>query len=309
MIAFALLSLPVFGVLVLGWIAVRSRLADAKTIEVLASFSFRFALPALVLRLIASQPLERSFNPGFFCGYLASGALVFLVVFGARLIAMPRGTAEAGACAAAASVSNLGFLGPPLMLAYLGERGAGPLAMAILAEVMLLLSLGGAIIGVARGNRSKALTIALRTTIRNPLVTAITLGTILAAARLVLPPPVGALLSFLGGSAGPTALFAIGGALGLRRVQRATALSATAIAGAKLVLYPAITWCVLTFVLKLEPFWIQSGVVLASLPSAGSTFVIARYYNADAERVSAAIAISTIVSIATVPSAAWSTLR
>ena len=50
--------------------------------------------------------------------------------------------ATAAAHATTGTVSNLGFLGPPLVLAIFGARGAGPLAMAILAEVMVLLSVG-----------------------------------------------------------------------------------------------------------------------------------------------------------------------
>jgi predicted permease len=62
--------------------------------DALNAFSFRFALPALLLRLIAGQPLRQSFNPEFYIGYLASGAIIFVLV--------------------------------PLILAFFRERGAGP---------------------------------------------------------------------------------------------------------------------------------------------------------------------------------------
>lgn len=65
MIAFVLLSLPVFGVVALGWAAMRTRLATPGALDAPGAFSFRFALPALVLRLIAGQPLGRSFSPVF----------------------------------------------------------------------------------------------------------------------------------------------------------------------------------------------------------------------------------------------------
>jgi predicted permease len=73
MIAFVLLSLPIFGVVALGRIATRMRLAPAGAIDALSAFAFYFALPALVLKLIAGRPLDRSFNPVFYSGYLASG--------------------------------------------------------------------------------------------------------------------------------------------------------------------------------------------------------------------------------------------
>jgi len=151
MIAFLLLSLPIFAVVALGFLATRVGWVASSTHDALGAFAFYFALPALVFRLIASLPLDRSLNAAFYGGYLASGALVFvLVVAGSRLLNR-QSLAAAGARATTATVSNLGFLGPPLMLAFFGESGAGPLAMAILAEVMVLLSVGGVMMSVASG--------------------------------------------------------------------------------------------------------------------------------------------------------------
>jgi len=122
-IDFVLLTLPIFGVVALGWAAMRTRLVTPDALDALGAFSFRFALPALVLRLIASQPLDRSFNPVFYGGYLTSGALIFGSAFGLSRILTRQPVAAAGAHATATTVSNLGFLGPPLMLA-LSENAA-----------------------------------------------------------------------------------------------------------------------------------------------------------------------------------------
>lgn len=309
MIAFALLSLPIFGVVGLGWAAMRTRLATPGALDALGAFSFRFALPALVLRLVADQPLDRSFSPTFYGGYLASGTLLFAFVFALSLILDGHAVAAAGARAITTTVGNLGFLGPPLMLAFFGERGAGPLAMAILAEVMVLLSLGGAIMGASHGGDASVVSLVLHGTVLNPLVAAIVLGAALTATGVRLPVPLDRFLSFLGGSAGPAALFALGGALAARRIDRATAFAATAITAAKLIVYPAVVWCVLGRLLHVAPFWVQAGVVTASLPSAGSNYVLAQHYAADAERVSAAIVLSTVVSVVTVPIVAWLVLR
>jgi len=308
MIGFFLLSLPVFGVIGVGWAATRAQLLASGALDALNVFSFRFALPALVLRLIAGQPLRQSFNPGFYAGYLASGAVVFMLVLGvSRLTAAPT-VAAAGAHATTATVSNLGFLGPPLMLAFFGERGAGPLAMAILAEIMVLLSLGGVLMG-ANGDRRGVGSQILRGTVFNPVVAAIVMGAVLAGTGLALPEPVTLFLAFLGGAAGPTALFALGGALALQRLDRGTAVAACLISLVKLVVYPLFTWLVLSHVMTLEPFWVQAGTLIACLPSAGNIYVLAQRYDADPHRVSAAILLSTISSVVTFPSAAWLVLR
>ncbi|MEH2510545.1 malonate transporter [Nitrobacteraceae bacterium AZCC 1564] len=306
MIGFFLLTVPIFGVVALGWGATRMRMMSADSLEALAAFSFRFALPALVFRLIAVQPLNRVFDVTFFAGYLASGSLLFSIVFGMSCYRKRSGLASAAARATTATVSNVGFLGPPVVLTFFGERGAGALAMVILVEVMLLMSLGASIMGGSSkdGRRSFGFLL-LRNIILNPVIAAIALGGIAATLSLALPQPLDRFLGFLGAAAGPTALFALGGALALQRIDHATISVAAGITVAKLFAYPAFVWFMLSFVLKVEPFWNEIGVLIAALPSAGSNYVLAQRYAAEVDQVSAGIMLSTVVSIATVPVAAW----
>lgn len=305
MISFVLLSLPIFGVVAVGWAAMRLRIVKADALDALGAFSFRFGLPALVLPLIANQPIREAFNPAFFAGYLASGGLVFAFMLGVSRAVARQPLPAAGARATTATVSNLGFLGLPLILAFFGDRAAGPLAMAILAEVMILLSVGGVLMSTSSGERTNVGRLVLRGTILNPVVAAIAIGAVIAASGLALPVPVERFLGFLGGAAGPTALFALGGALAVQKVDRATLLAASGITVAKLLLYPVVAWCVLKLLLGLDPIWVQAGVLLAALPSAGNIYVMAQRYQSDPDRVSAAIALSTLVSVLSVPLAAW----
>ena len=76
MISFFLLSLPIFAVIGVGWAATRTRLVSQAALDALNAFSFRFALPALLLRLIAGQPLRQSFYAALYIGCLASGAII-----------------------------------------------------------------------------------------------------------------------------------------------------------------------------------------------------------------------------------------
>ncbi len=118
MIGFFLLTAPIFGVVALGWGAARMRIIPAHSLEALGAFSFRFALPALAFRLIAIQPLNRVFDTTFFMGYLAGGSLLFAIVFGLGGGLKRDRLASAAARATTATVSNVGFLGPPIVLAF-----------------------------------------------------------------------------------------------------------------------------------------------------------------------------------------------
>src|SRR5258707_3809468 len=225
MISFFLISLPIFGVIGVGWAATRTRLVAHGALDALTAFSFRFALPALLLRLIAGQPLRQSFNPEFYTGYLASGAIIFVLVLGTSRVVAARALSTAGAHATTATVSHLGCLGPPLMLAFFGERGAGPLAMAILAEVMVLLSVGSVLMGANGGPKSGIGSLILRGTMFNPIVVAIVLGAALAGTGLALPEAITRFLGFLGGAAGPAARFALGRGPSFFRVATPDALA------------------------------------------------------------------------------------
>jgi malonate transporter len=305
MISFFLLSLPIFAVIGVGWAATRTRLVAQGALDALNTFSFRFALPALLLRLIAGQPLRQSFNPEFYTGYLASGALIFALVHGTSRVVAARDLSTAGAHATTATVSNLGFLGPPLMLAFFGERGGGPLAMAILAEVMVLLSVGSVLMGANGGPKRGIGSLILRGTMFNPVVVAIALGAVLAGTDLALPEAIMRFLGFLGGAAGPAALFALGGALASQRLDGRTAVAACLITLAKLAVYPFVVWLILGRMMQLDAFWMNVGVLIACLPSAGNIYVLAQRYEADPQRVSAAILLSTIVSVVSFPCVAW----
>jgi len=281
MISFFLISLPIFGVIGVGWAATRTRLVAQGALDALNAFSFRFALPALLLRLIAGQPLRQSFNPEFYTGYLASGAIIFVLVLGTSRVVAARDLSTAAAHATTATVSNLGFLGPPLMLAFFGERGAGPLAMAILAEVMVLLSVGSVLMGANGGPKRGIGSLILRGTMFNPIVVAIVLGAALAGTGLALPEAITRFLGFLGGAA---ALFALGGALALQRLDRRTAVAACLITVAKLAVYPMLAWLILGRMMQLDAFWVNVGVLIACLPSAGNIYVLAQRHDAAPSR-------------------------
>src|SRR5438874_1400067 len=177
MISFFLISLPIFGVIGVGWAATRTRLVAQGALDALNAFSFRFALPALLLRLIAGQPLRQSFNPEFYTGYLASGAIIFVLVLGTSRV---------------------------------------------------------------------------------------------VAAR-----------------------------------DLSTAVAACLITVAKLAVYPMLAWLILGRMMQLDAFWVNVGVLIACLPSAGNIYVLAQRHDADPQQVSAAILLSTIVSVVSFPCVAW----
>ncbi len=301
MIAFLALCLPIFAVIGVGWAAAWRGTITPAMVDAVGQFSFHFALPALLLRLMASQPLGSSFDPGFFLGYLGACLAVFALVMAAALPFRRR--APAAAIGAAAAMGNVGYLGPPLLLPLLGERGAGPIAMSIMSEVAVVLALGSVLMAPGAGFRTMGRV--ARILIRNPVLLSIAGGALLGAMAIPLPGPVERFLGFLGGAAGPTALFALGGTLARLRIDRRLLAAASGAVAAKLLLYPLLVWLVLGQLLGLAPIWVQSGVLLAAMPTATNAFVLAQRNQAATEEVSAVVLFSTLIATLAFPATAW----
>jgi malonate transporter len=306
MLQFFLTSSPIFAVVALGFAAARLRLVGPQGFVAFAAYAFNLALPALLVTMLARQPFGRSFEPRFFAAILAAGLVSFVAVAALTATSGRGGLAVAGSHAQAATGGNQAFLGVPLMLAIVGERATGPIAMVILAEVGILMPVGLACMGLGqrRDRASGELAAALaRASLLNPIVLGVAAGALLGLLGASLPGPAERLLTFLGGSAGPVALFALGGTLaGQRPGQGWTPVLGLVVV--KLVAYPALAWALLR-VAGLGPDWVSAGTLLAALPTAAYAFVFAQRFEAAPERVSATILLSTLAGVVTFPLTAW----
>jgi predicted permease len=307
MLAFFLISSPIFAVVVLGYAAGRARLVTSEGFTAFATYAFDVALPALIVVLLVRQPLTQAFEPRFFLAMLAAGLAVFVATAGLTLTVGRADLPVAGAHAQAATTGNLGFLGVPLIVAILGERGAGPLAMVILSEVGVLMPLGVGVMSLrarrAAGGRPLLEELA-RATLLNPIVLAVGAGATVGLSGGHLPAVIERFLAFVGASAGPTALFALGGSLAGRRLGRDWHW-VVAVAAAKLLVYPAVAWSLVRLGAGLDRSWAAAGALIAALPTAANVFVFAQRMEAVPERVSAEILLSTVAGAVTFPLVAW----
>ncbi len=305
MLQFFLASSPIFAVVALGFLAGRRGMVTPQGFSAFAAYAFNLALPALMVTMLSRQPLARAFEPRFFLAVLAAGLTVFAAVALLAGMAGRRGLAEAGSHGQAATGGNQAFLGVPLMLAVVGERATGPIALVILAEAGILMPVGLACMGLGRPAAAAAglPAVLARATLGNPIVLGVAAGAAVSLLGLALPVPLERLLSCLGASAGPVALFALGGTLAAQRLGEGLR-PVLGLVAAKLALYPALAWALLRAA-GLGPDWVAAGTLLAGLPTAAYAFVFAQRFEAAPARVSAAILLSTLAGAVTFPLLAW----
>ena len=300
MIEIFLRTLPFFAIIGLGYGAGRSRFFPEEATGYLTKFVFYFALSAMLFRFSATLPFAEIFNGRLILGYLWGTACAYGI---ATAVGFLRGldmqtTAVEAQCAA---IGNVGFLGLPMLAVLFGEAAIGPVMLVLATDLVVFSSL---IVILIHGGRDGRLRLATLRQIglglaRNPMIVSISAGLAWSALRLPVPGPLNDFLTILGGAATPGALFAIGASLATKSAERLRI--AAWLSFAKLGLHPAFVALGVVVLFPLDPFAAAVVVSAAALPVAGNVYMLAQHYGIAPQRASAAILLSTMVSIATVP--------
>lgn len=294
-------ALPVFAIILAGFLAGRARILGDTASEALNAFVYWFALPPLLFMAMARTTVSQVLNWPFIGAYLggvlavwALAALVGAVVHRASPAVMVMQGMNA-------SFPNTGYMGIPLFAAAFGAAALAPALLATvimsavavgLAVILLeLTSQRGHGLGKALGGVAMAL-------VRNPLVVAPALGLGWSGAALTVPVPVANLFQLLGASASPCALFAIGLFMASRPLA-ADLAEVGWISVLKLLWQPFVTWGLAVWLFPMDAYWTASAILLAALPTGTLTFVVAQRYGVYVERTSGVILVSTVLSVVT----------
>ena len=295
-------ALPVFGIILCGYLAGRVKLLGASSSEALNALVYWFALPPLIFIGMAETPVDRILNIDFILtvsiGIAGTGVFV---VLGSRFLFGNRGPSN-GLHAMTALFSNTGYMGIPLFVAAFGDDRVLP---AVTATVLNMFFYGSMTAWVAavkdETNRRGALEIAgvvLAALAKNPLVVAPVIGIAISAAGIGVPTPLENLCRILGAAAAPGALFALGLFLVCQRVTAGMA-EVGWITFFKLIAQPVLTFWLAFYVFEMERFWAVSAVLLAALPTGALVFVTAQQNGVYVQRASAGIVMTTVLSVVT----------
>jgi malonate transporter len=291
--------LPVFGLVLCGWVAGRMRLVGAESSDALNQFVYYFALPAMLFAAVARGSLEQIFNLPFLAGVVA--ATLACAAAGFALSAWISGGSpqEHSLRALNASFSNTGYLGIPLVTVAYGPEAALPAAMATVATNVMLFATGLTLLELfdrKHSSHSKGIALALLGTARSPLIWPIALAIALVSANVTLPGPVMRFADLLAAAAGPGALFALGLFVS-RQSMRDGMAAAWPDVTLKLVLHPLFAAGIFYGLLEVDPLWAKVAVVGASLPLGATAFVLAQRYKVLEVETSCSAVLSTALSV------------
>ncbi len=300
MVDIFLRTLPFFAIIGLGYWAGRSRFFSEEATAYLTKFVFYFALSAMLFRFAATLPFAEIFNGRLVLGYLIGTVTVYLL---ATFVAWLRGldVPTAAVEAQCAAIGNVGFLGLPMLAMLFGQAAIGPVMLVLTVDLVVFSSLIVILINGGRDGALKPATLRLigMGLLKNPMIVSISAGLIWSALQVPVPAPLNDFLTILGGAATPGALFAIGASLAgksAERVQIAAWLSFC-----KLIAHPICVAIALIWLIPVAAFPASVAIAAAALPVAGNVYMLAAHYGVAPHRASAAILLSTITSILTIP--------
>jgi predicted permease len=273
---------------------------------------FWIALPALLFRSASHAEGAPAQTWMLVVVSIAGTALIALVAWMTTpLIGVPR--EGRGTFVQAAFRANLAYIGIPVMASALPASSLGgpgsDLTTAVIAMVlsMAFFNILSVIVLQAsrRSDRQLDLPALVRSIVSNPLLLSGVLGLLAAFVGLRLPVFLDRTFEAVGASSVPIALMCIGGSLTFARLGGRRAWIVTAsllkVAGA-----PILTW-ILSRAAGLGPVEHRIAIVFAACPTAAAAYVMARQMDGDEALASGSVALSTVLSVASLAASLWLT--
>jgi hypothetical protein len=295
--------LPVVLLIVLGFIAAKLDWVRPAAVKDLTNLVFYILTPALLFRTMASVKLgELDFSP-ILVYFLAVG-LVFvgtMLVFGFNTLAAARALAH--------TFSNNVMIGIPLVGLVYGQEGLVTLLTLISVHALVLLGSGTVVFELAQARQfssegrpqglARTLGQAIKNSVIHPIPLPIIAGLLYAQTGWGIPGVVDKPLQLLGSALGPMALLLVGITLAYSKLG-SMIRPAMRIAVVKTVVHP-ILFLGVAWLLGLRGIPMAAMALAAGLPVGANVYIFSQRYGVAQEEVTACIALSTGLSLFTLP--------
>ncbi len=291
-------TMVLFLLMAVGFAAGKASFLDEAGNRAISRLLVNFILPALIV-----HSMQRPFTPDMMSlaystlGFsLVSYALAFPLAFLLVKALRARG-GERGAHAFGAIFSNCAFMGFPVIEAILGKDAIFAASVANIPFQIFAFSLGPVMLA---GSAGRGVKLGLRSFVTPAAVSAF-VGFGLFASRIALPAALSDALGLLGGTTTPLSMVLIGSIVSRMDWKKAIAGPRVyATSAFRLAAFPLVLYVILKAI-GAEGLSLFVPVVLAAMPVAANSAILAQAYGGDYETASSLVLVSTIMSIATIP--------
>ncbi|MCA1370720.1 AEC family transporter [Bradyrhizobium sp. BRP14] len=304
--------LPIFILILTGWLVVRLGYLKAAVGDALGDFVFRVAVPVLLFRTIADADFKEGSPWPLWVAYFSGVAVTWTIGHLAATLGFGRDARMGVLAGVSSAFANTVFIGLPLVSRVVGEEGV--VALSILLSVHLPVMMIAGTVLMERAERKttgapgqgilKLVAGVARNLVRNPLVIGLACGALFHLLGQPLGGPAKVIVDQLAGVAAPAALVSIGMALDKYGLAGNTGL-ATVASTLKLLVLPGAVFAA-CHLLGLSDSWTAALVLTSSVPTGVNAWLIANHFNVGHALASSTITLTTAFGVVSV--SAWAYL-
>ena len=283
--------MTLFLLIITGFIAAKKNVLDDRGLRGLNTMVLTFAQPALILHKMQMPTTPQLIIELAWVFVLTCLTIAIAGMIAFRIFAKEERNRRA-TLTVLSMVSNCGFMGYPVITATMGEDALIYAVMFVTAFNLMSWTLGAFFFGGRKAMQPQKL-------LTNPTIWAVIVGMLLFLTGWTLPAFVNSALNMMGATTTPLAMFVIGARLISLRREHLRDMKLLLACALRLVVFPA-----MILLLRLTPLpemVVSSVYVCTAMPCAALTAMQAERWDCEKELASRAVALSTALSMATVP--------
>ena len=292
-------TVPVFVVIVVGYLLKRIGWINQGFIEASNKINFKVTLPALLIQDMVNNNFMEKFELGYviFCA-VATTISILTMWFLARIFMKDKSII--GEFVQASYRSSAAVLGAAFILNIYSDTGMVPLM--IIGAVPLYNIFAVIILTVEcpekGAGQSKTLSSTLKGIATNPIILSIVAGVILSVLNVHFPKMLDNTISNFSKMATPLALIAIGGSFefgkALQKIKPAVIATAMKLVGWALVFLPIAIW------IGYRDAKLMAIVIMLASPATPSCYIMSRSMHSEGTLTSSVIVLTTMFSAFTI---------
>jgi len=289
-------TLPIFLVIILGWILMHIRFFNVEFTKVADKYVFKIALPVLLFQDIATANITEIFDLKFILFCALSSIFMFLAVWLLSYLFI-KDKSMVGAFAQASARGSAAILGIAFVKNIYGEAGMAPLMIVSAVPFYNILSVVILTFGSKEHeglSKKDALLKACVNVAKNPIIWGIFLGLPFSLFQISIPAIPAKTISYLASTATPLALLTIGA--GFQGSEAVSKLKLSLVACfIKLIALPAVFFPIaLSFGFRNSD--LVAILVMLGSPTAAACYIMAKNMGNDEVLTSNIIVLATLLS-------------
>ena len=288
--------LPVFAIVVLGWIMGRAGAISQDDARVINRFAMTLLLPIMVFGIITDAPFS-GFDPRMLLAYFLAEIVVFAFGFWLARRVFGRGAGESVLLGFCGLFANNAMYVLPIANILYGPGNAVPITMIVALDAVFAFGAATVALQMIRVGRVAVGTI-LGGFARTGILWGIGLGVLVAAMGWDLGRPARTFLDFNGAAAAPVSLFAMGVVMARTpmRPDRVVAL----FAAIKLFVLPVLVWLAMVALIGGNPLadtYARMFLMGAAGPTGVMAFSMALLYDVKTDTILQVILWTCLLSL------------